>query len=71
MAGKEEVLASDSYTAGRLLPYDPDVVPVQRCLWTAVIRAQEQPSLAPYLGPGEQYAYGSMPAAAAVCLDNS
>ena len=25
----------------------------------------EQPSLAPYLGPGEQYAYGSMPAAAA------
>ena len=53
-----------SYTEGRLLLYDPEAAPVQHCLWVAVTAAQDEPSLAPWLGPAEQHAYGSMPAAA-------
>ena len=49
---------------GRLLTYDAEAAPVQRCLWVAVTAAQDEPSLAPWLGPAEQHAYGSMPAAA-------
>ena len=37
---------------------------VQHCLWAAVTAAQDEPSLAPWLGPAEQHAYGSMPAPA-------
>ena len=48
----------------RLLPYDAEAAPVQHCLWAAVIAAQDEPSLAPWLGPAEQHAYVSMPAAA-------
>ena len=53
-----------SHTEGGLLPYDAEAAPVQRCLWAAVTAAQDEPSLAPWLGPAEQQAYGSMPAAA-------
>ena len=53
-----------SHTEGRLLPYDAEAAPVQHCLWAAVSAAQDEPSLAPWLGPGEQHAYASMPAAA-------
>ena len=53
-----------SHTEGRLLPYDAEAAPVQHCLWAAVTAAQDEPSLAPWLGPAEQHAYGSMPAAA-------
>ena len=53
-----------SHTEGRLLPYDAEAAPVQHCLWAAVTAAQDDPSLAPWLGPAEQHAYGSMPAAA-------
>ena len=53
-----------SHTEGRLLPYDAEAAPVQRCLWAAVGAAQDEPSLAPWLGPAEQQAYGSMPATA-------
>ena len=40
-----------SHTKGRFLLYDAEVVPVQRCLWAAVTAAQDEPSLAPWLGP--------------------
>ena len=60
-AGKAEVPALYSHPAGFLLPYNPDAPVVQRCLWTAVKGAQDDPSLAPWLGPGEQHVYGSMP----------
>ena len=53
-----------SHTEGRLLPYDVEAAPVQNCLWAAVTAAQDEPSLVPWLGPAEQHAYGSMPAAA-------
>ena len=53
-----------SHTEGRLLPYDAEAAPVQHYLWAAVTAAQDEPSLAPWLGPAEQHAYGSMPAAA-------
>ena len=53
-----------SHTEGRLRPYDAEAAPVQRCLWAAVTAAQDEPFLAPWLGPAEQQAYGSMPAAA-------
>ena len=53
-----------SHTKGRLLPYEAKAAPVQHCLWAAVTAAQDEPSLAPWLGPAEQHAYGSMPAAA-------
>ena len=52
------------HTEGRLLPSDAEAAPVQHCLWAAVTAAQDEPSLAPWLGPAEQHAYGSMPAAA-------
>ena len=53
-----------SHTEGRLLPYDVEAAPVQHCLWAAVTAAQDEPSLAPWLGRAEQHAYGSMPPAA-------
>ena len=53
-----------SHTDCRLLPYDAEAASVQRCLWAVVTTAQDEPSLAPWLGPSEQHAYGSMPAAA-------
>ena len=62
-AGHAPMPAFYSHTEGRLLPYDVEAAPVQRCLWAAVTAAQGEPSLAPWLGPAEQHAYGSMPAA--------
>ena len=53
-----------SHTEGRLLPYDAEAEPVQRCLWAVVTAGQDEPFLASPLGPAEQHAYGSMPAAA-------
>ena len=64
VAGHAAMPTSYSHTEGRLLPYDPEAAPVQRCLWAAVTAAQDEPSLAPWLGPAEQQACGSMPAAA-------
>ena len=52
------------YTEGSLLPYDAEAAPVRRCLRAAVTAAQDEPSLAPWLGPTEQQPYGSMPTAA-------
>ena len=53
-----------SHTEGRLLPYNAKAAPVQRGMWVAVTAAQDEPSLVPWLGPAEQHAYRSMPAAA-------
>ena len=53
-----------SNTEGRPPPYDAEAAPVRRCLWAAVTAAQDEPSLAPWLGPAEQQAYRSRPAAA-------
>ena len=53
-----------SHTEGRLLLYDTWAAAVQCCLWAAVTNVQDEPSLAPWLGPAEQHAYRSMPAAA-------
>ena len=63
-AGRAAVPTPYSHTEGRLLPYDAEAAPVYHCLWAAVTAAQDEPSLAPWLGPAEQHAYGSMPAAA-------
>ena len=63
-AGRAAMPIAYSHTEGRLLPYDAEAAPVQHCLWAAVTAAQDVPSLAPWLGPAEQHAYGSMPAAA-------
>ena len=63
-AGRAAMPTPYSHTEGRLLPYDAEAAPVQHCLWGAVTAAQDEPSLAPWLGPAEQHAYGSMPAAA-------
>ena len=63
-AGRAAMPTYYSHTEGRLLPYDAEAAPVQHCLWAAVTAAQDEPSLAPWLGPAEQHAYGSMPAAA-------
>ena len=63
-AGHAAMPAPYSHRKGRLLPYDAEAAPVQRCLWAAVTAAQDEPSLASWLGPAEQHAYGSMPAAA-------
>ena len=63
-AGRATMPTPYSHTEGRLLPYDAEAAPVQRCLWAAVTAAQDEPSLAPWLGPAEQHAYGSMPSAA-------
>ena len=63
-AGRATMPTPYSHTEGRLLPYDAEATPVQHCLWAAVTAAQDEPSLAPWVGPAEQHAYGSMPAAA-------
>ena len=63
-AGRAAVPTPYSHMEGRLLPYDAEATPVQHCLWAAVTAAQDEPSVAPWLGPAEQHAYGSMPAAA-------
>ena len=63
-AGRAAMPTPYSHTEGRLLPYDAEAAPVQHCLWAAVTAAHDEPSLAPWLGPPEQHAYGSMPAAA-------
>ena len=63
-AGHAAMPTPYSHTEGRLLPYDAEAAPVQHCLWAAVTAAQDEPSLAPWLGPAEQHDYGSMPAAA-------
>ena len=64
VAGHEAMPAPYSQTEGRALPYNAEAAPIQRCLWAAVTAAQNEPSLAPWLGPAEPQAYGSMPAAA-------
>ena len=63
-AGRAAMPTPYSNTEGRLLPYDAEAAPVQHCLRAAVTAAQDEPSLAPWLGPAEQHDYGSMPAAA-------
>ena len=63
-AGHTAVPTPYRHTEGRLLPYDAEAAPVRRCLWAAVTAEQDEPSLAPWLGPAEQHAYGSIPAAA-------
>ena len=63
-AGHAAMPAPYSHTEGHLLLYDAEAAPVQRCLWAAATASQDEPSLAPWLGPAEQQAYGSMPAAA-------
>ena len=63
-AGQPAVPTPYSHTEGHLLSYDAQAATVQRCLWAAFTAAQDKPSLAPWLGPAEQQAYGSMPAAA-------
>ena len=63
-AGHATMPSPYSHTEGRLFPYDAEAAPVQCCLWAAVTAAQDEPSLAPRLGPAEQQAYGSMPTAA-------
>ena len=63
-AGRAAMPTPYSHTEGRLLPYNAEAGPVQHCLWAAVTAAQDEPSLAPWLGSAEKHAYGSMPAAA-------
>ena len=63
-AGRTAMPTPYSHMEGSLLPYDAEAAPVQQCLWAAATAAQDEPSLAPWLGPAEQHAYGSMPAAA-------
>ena len=55
-AGHVAMPAIYSHMEGRLLPYDAEAAPVQCCLWAAVTAAQDEPSLAPWLGPAEQHA---------------
>ena len=62
-AGRAAMPTPYRHTEGRLLPYNAEAAPVQHCLSAAVTAAQDEPSLAPWLGPAEQHAYGSMPAA--------
>ena len=63
-AGRAAMPTPYSHTEGRLLSYDAEATPVQHCLWAAVTAAQDEHSLAPWLGFAEQQNYGSMPAAA-------
>ena len=63
-AGHAAVPTPYSHTEGRLLPYDAEAAPVQRRLWAAVTASQDEPSLAPWLGPAVPQAYGSMLVAA-------
>ena len=52
-AGHAAMPTPYSHTEGHLLPYDGEAAPVQRCLWVAVTAPQDEPSLAPWLGPAE------------------
>ena len=61
-AGRAAVPTPYSHTEGRLLPYDAEAAPFQHCLWAAVTAAQDEPSLAPWLGPAEQHARQPSPA---------
>ena len=63
-AGPAAVPTPYSHTVGRLRPYDAEAAPVQHCLLAAVTTPQDEPSLAHWLGPAEQHAWGSMPTAA-------
>ena len=63
-AGHVAVPTPYSHTEGCLLPHDAEAAPVQHCLWAAVTAAQDELSLAPWLGAAEHHAYRSMPAAA-------
>ena len=63
-AGHAAVPGPWGHTEGCLPPYDAKAALVQRCLWVSVTAAQEEPSLAAWLGPAEQHAYGSVPATA-------
>ena len=65
-AGRAAMPTPYSHPEGRLSPYDAEAAPVQHCLWGAVTAAQDEPFLAPWQGPAEQHAYGSMPADAVV-----
>ena len=58
VAGHAAVPTPYSHTEGRLLPYHIEAASVQRCLWAAVTAAQNEPSLAPWLGTAEEHAYG-------------
>ena len=64
-AGHATMPTPYSQTKGRHLLYDAEAAPGQHCLWAAVTTAQDEPSLAPLLGPAELHAYGFMPAATA------
>ena len=63
-AGRAAMPGPYSHTEGHLFRYDAEAAPVQHCLCAAATAAQDEPSLAPWLGPAEQHAYGSMPGAA-------
>ena len=63
-AGHAAMPTPYSRRKGCLLSYNAEAAPVQRCLWAAASAVQDEPSLAPWLGPAEQRAYRSMPAAA-------
>ena len=63
-AGHAAVPTPYSHTGDCLLMYDTEAAPVQRWMWATVTTTQNEPSLAPWLGPAEQHAYGPMPAAA-------
>ena len=63
-AGQAAVPTPHSHREGCLLPYNAEAAPVERCLWAAVTTAQDEPSLAPWLGPAKQHTYRFRPAAA-------
>ena len=62
--GNAAVRSPYSHPEGPLLLYGPDAAPVERCLLAAVTAAQDEPSVAPWLGPAAQHTHGSMQAAA-------
>ena len=63
-AGHAPMPTPYSHMKGLPLLYNAEAAPVQHYLWVEVTAAQDEPSLAPWLGPAEQHAYGSMAAAA-------
>ena len=63
-AGHATMPTPYSHTEGRVLPYNAEAAPIERSLWAAGTAAQDEPSLAPWLGPAEEQAYRSMPAPA-------
>ena len=63
-AGHRAVPTLYSHTEGRLLPYDAEAAPIQRCLWAAVTASARRALPGAVAGLAEQHAYGSMPAAA-------